>query len=665
MQNVGSNFLWWLGVVEDRFDPEFLGRVRVRIFSHHSEDKQELPTEALPWAFVVIPNTSLGDTVGFKEGDVVLGFFKDMESAQEPVVFGLIPGKNTVKSNPEKGYFDPTPQKSLNVETVPRPPEMSPVSQEEEKEQIEVQKFSPDILPKPFITFGELIESYNTHNGTKYPFDVNLDKKYDSEDASLLTFDANRDGKVSKKETKFIGNSSESLPSVKISRYPLEHKLGEPSTPRLARGEEGKGKIEQTIVSTKKASVKSFEAADHENSGVGTDEGIESEAFQEPETEYDAKYPYNHVKESESGHIEEIDDTPGKERLNWHHRSGSFREMHPKGDIVDKSKKDYYNISEGNSYHGSEGSVNITSKEESRFRAEGDMMLKSGKRMTFNVGEGDCTLFVEGGNLNIKVAKKGDKGQVTMVVQDSFALGAAFDIKILTDQNVSVFAKQNIKLKCDESIIVESKESTFFKSAKAINFECQDFNVLSTKMNFNGFAGFTLPVQAIPLFTLAEPKKLDLPPEVKDAEVPQDATPATFSPKEGYIWNQDSMISGSPASGDLWKPESDTSPVAVILSKIPGVQSIYQALPTGELVDALIEYKNLDGSIISWNVKRPKFYKGEKIETSTTKGSGFLGDRSTYKLKELGSFYGGPLIIEFASGNSYLIVDAESRHEAF
>ena len=41
----GNNELvWWTGVVEDRDDPEKLGRCRVRVFGHHTADTTLLPT---------------------------------------------------------------------------------------------------------------------------------------------------------------------------------------------------------------------------------------------------------------------------------------------------------------------------------------------------------------------------------------------------------------------------------------------------------------------------------------------------------------------------------------------------------------------------------------------------------------------------------------------
>ena len=58
----------------------------------------------------------------------------------------------------------------------------------------------------------------------------------------------------------------------------------------------------------------------------------------------DPAYPFNHVTESESGHIEEIDDTPGLPRtLKWH-RSGTFDEVHPDGSKVTKIVSDSYEI---------------------------------------------------------------------------------------------------------------------------------------------------------------------------------------------------------------------------------------------------------------------------------------------------------------------------------
>ena len=41
-----DGFIWWQGVVEDRHDPLYLGRCRVRILGWHTDNKAEMPTES-------------------------------------------------------------------------------------------------------------------------------------------------------------------------------------------------------------------------------------------------------------------------------------------------------------------------------------------------------------------------------------------------------------------------------------------------------------------------------------------------------------------------------------------------------------------------------------------------------------------------------------------
>ena len=58
-----------------------------------------------------------------------------------------------------------------------------------------------------------------------------------------------------------------------------------------------------------------------------------------PADPYAAAYPHNKVITTTSGHAIEIDDTPNAERINIHHKSGSFIEFHPDGKIVVKAGK--------------------------------------------------------------------------------------------------------------------------------------------------------------------------------------------------------------------------------------------------------------------------------------------------------------------------------------
>ena len=111
---LGKNgFIWFTAVVEDRIDPQHLGRVRVRAIGFHTQDKNKLPTADLPWAQVLLPVTSAGISgLGFSpsalvEGSWVVGYFRDGDTCQEPVVFGSLPGKPFELANTSKGFYDP------------------------------------------------------------------------------------------------------------------------------------------------------------------------------------------------------------------------------------------------------------------------------------------------------------------------------------------------------------------------------------------------------------------------------------------------------------------------------------------------------------------------------------------------------------------------------
>ena len=101
-----EGFIWWVGVVEDRNDPEQLGRVRVRCFGWHTEKKEKIPTDSLPWAHPMMPVNN-PNAYTPKEGDMVMGFFMDGENGQNPVIMGILPGKPEKKPDYEKGFSDP------------------------------------------------------------------------------------------------------------------------------------------------------------------------------------------------------------------------------------------------------------------------------------------------------------------------------------------------------------------------------------------------------------------------------------------------------------------------------------------------------------------------------------------------------------------------------
>jgi len=109
-----NGFYWFFGVVEDRNDPLRMGRVRVRIIGYHTENKNDLPTEDLPWASPILPITAASISgvgsapIGPIEGTRVFGFFIDGESAQIPMILGSLPGVRVSAVDLSEGFSDPS-----------------------------------------------------------------------------------------------------------------------------------------------------------------------------------------------------------------------------------------------------------------------------------------------------------------------------------------------------------------------------------------------------------------------------------------------------------------------------------------------------------------------------------------------------------------------------
>jgi uncharacterized protein (TIGR02594 family) len=103
----------------------------------------------------------------------------------------------------------------------------------------------------------------------------------------------------------------------------------------------------------------------------------------EPASPYAAQYPFNHVMETESGHIKEYDDTPGAERIREKHRSGTLYEIHPTGDRVVRIVGNDYQIIAGAEKIHIQGSANIIVNQSVDMKVGGSMRIASGGTMTF------------------------------------------------------------------------------------------------------------------------------------------------------------------------------------------------------------------------------------------------------------------------------------------
>jgi hypothetical protein len=153
--------------------------------------------------------------------------------------------------------------------------------------------------------------------------------------------------------------------------------------------------------------------------------GDDGTAFSEPETPYDATYPYNHVYESEAGHIREIDDTPTKERIHERHSSGTGYEIHPDGTKVVRTKMDNYDLTYGQHYTHIRGSQSTT--------------VNGGVRVFVNAsGEYDYHYTIQVGknaNVNIQV----DDGDVNVVTKKG-------DINLHSGRNLNLQAEQGLRI---------------------------------------------------------------------------------------------------------------------------------------------------------------------------------------------------------------------------
>lgn len=184
-------------------------------------------------------------------------------------------------------------------------------------------------------------------------------------------------------------------------KYPMEGFTGEADTNRLARNE----KTEETVVQTKKDDLDTMDTAG----------GIGGGSITEPETPYNAQYPLNKVKQSESGHIIEIDDTEGAERIHIYHKSGTFIEIHPDGSMVSKVKGSKHEVVisdnnihvKGNCNITVDGDSSILTKGESTIKSEttqiiesdGDVEIKATGSVNISGGNGASTIAVDGSSI--------------------------------------------------------------------------------------------------------------------------------------------------------------------------------------------------------------------------------------------------------------------------
>jgi hypothetical protein len=152
-------------------------------------------------------------------------------------------------------------------------------------------------------------------------------------------------------------------------------------------------------------------------------------AWSEPPSPYNAQYPYNHVYESESGHIKEFDDTAGSERIHERHTSGSSYEIGPKGTKVTRVVKDNYEIISNDDFLHVKGTRRQTVDEGVRIRCNAKAGI--GNSYSIEVGAGsNCNIEVNGGNVNVSAIGFGAGGNINLNATGNINMSAAGSINM-------------------------------------------------------------------------------------------------------------------------------------------------------------------------------------------------------------------------------------------
>ena len=177
--------------------------------------------------------------------------------------------------------------------------------------------------------------------------------------------------------------------------------------------------------------------------------------WNQPEIPYNATYPHNHVYESESGHIREIDDTRNNERIHERHTSGTGYEIDSKGNKVTKVVNDNYDIVSNDDYCHIIGNSRHTIDKGLRVRV--NSKGEAGNNYNIEVGQGsNVNVEVNGGNINLTTINTGnDAGDININASRNL------NVQVGNDMNVNVIGNsiENVGKKKDEFVVLNNTKT--------------------------------------------------------------------------------------------------------------------------------------------------------------------------------------------------------------
>ena len=210
------------------------------------------------------------------------------------------------------------------------------------------------------------------------------------------------------------------------------------------------------------------------------------------------QYPYSQVRQSESGHSEEWDDTPGNERILTQHRSGTFQEIRPDGSQVNKIFGDGYEIIAKDKNVIVKGTCNIVIENDCNFKVGGDLdfdvsgsiNLNSGENINMNANKGIG--FVTNGNWSEHIV--GDK-KVSIGDDEEYEVGGDKVVQVGGTRIDQVIGDKNLYVAGAESKTIYGNASEIYGANHSTLVFADEIQSFNAGVSFSVFGNYTASVQ--------------------------------------------------------------------------------------------------------------------------------------------------------------------------
>jgi len=194
-----------------------------------------------------------------------------------------------------------------------------------------------------------------------------------------------------------------------------------------------------------------------------------------------SEYPHNQVSETPSGHVIEIDDTPGGERILVKHRTGAGIEIRTDGSILLASTKNKVEVTADDHTVIVEGEGNLVYKGNLNLKVTGDFNIECTNfnvktNGAYNMDVASSHRTKVGGNLGETVQGGSSRTSVGQVTNTSLS-GLSNNVKGIYSNNVDGAANY-----------VASGLTTFTSESK-INISTPDLNAAATNLSVFGDQG--------------------------------------------------------------------------------------------------------------------------------------------------------------------------------